>query len=42
MDIGEIKRVLEVEPIDAPVPTVVPLPEPVETPALEPDPTAPR
>ena len=42
MDIGEIKRVHEVEAIDAPVPTVVPLPGPVETPTLEPDPTSPR
>jgi hypothetical protein len=42
MDIGKIKRVLEVETIDAPVPTVVPLPEPVEMLELEPDPTSPR
>ena len=42
MEIGKIKRLLEVETIDAPVPTVVPSQEPVETAAHEPDPAAPR
>jgi hypothetical protein len=37
MDIGEIKRVIEVEPLVPPVPEV--LPPPVEEPVKEPAPT---
>ena len=36
MDIGEIRRVIEVEPLTIPVPEVIPIPEPV------PEPVAPR
>ena len=36
MDIGEIQRVIEVEPLTVPVPEVIPIPDPVPEPVVEP------
>jgi hypothetical protein len=36
MDIGEIRRVIEVEPLTVPVPEVIPIPDPVPEPVVEP------
>ena len=38
MDIGEIERVIEIEPVTQPVPEVLPMPSPREEPILEPAP----
>ncbi len=36
MDIGEIRRVIEVEPLTVPVPEVIPIPDPVPEPVVAP------
>jgi hypothetical protein len=36
MDIGELQRVLQIEPLMVPVPEVLPVPAPNEAPVAEP------
>ncbi len=36
MDIGEVQRVIEIEPLVVPVPEVLPIPAPAEAPVAEP------
>lgn len=36
MDIGEIRRVIEVEPLTVPVPEVIPIPDPIPEPVVAP------
>jgi hypothetical protein len=36
MDIGELQRVLQIEPLVVPVPEVLPIPAPNEAPVAEP------
>jgi len=36
MDIGEIRKVIEVEPLSVPVPEVIPIPDPVPEPVVAP------
>jgi hypothetical protein len=41
MEIGEPKRVREVEPVEAPIPEALPVPGPEKVPATEPAPAVP-
>ena len=36
MDIGRPKRIIEIEPVDLPLPTLEPLPEPAPAPEKQP------
>ncbi len=41
MDIGQPKRIIEVEPVSLPLPEAIPAPEPQPTPVPEPAESAP-